>query len=164
MVTRSQMLWKGFWVREVSARCSFTFRKRNKVSWWQIWWVGVVRRHFCLILTQSCFCFLVRSCGTHLVDFLVRSRPCEVWWRWCQSRHQSPWKGCLIFTQRSSSTATETKAKRSLFWWLSWNWITTILLKWNRKQEVVGKNAVSWTIGWSDQQEYLTKINGNLSF
>jgi hypothetical protein len=32
MVTRSQMLWKGFWVREVSARFSFTFRKRNKIS------------------------------------------------------------------------------------------------------------------------------------
>jgi hypothetical protein len=32
-VTRSQMLWKWFWVREVSAMCSFTFKKRNKVSW-----------------------------------------------------------------------------------------------------------------------------------
>jgi hypothetical protein len=71
-VTHSQMLWKGFWVREVSARCSFTFRKRNKVSWWQIWWVGVMRKHSCLILTLSCFCSLVSewvSCGTHLADF-----------------------------------------------------------------------------------------------
>jgi hypothetical protein len=64
--------------------------------------------------------------GPILVTSWRGTDPCAVWWRWCQWNHPSPWKGCLIFTQRSSSKAT-----RCLFWWFSWTWITAVILKWN---------------------------------
>jgi hypothetical protein len=46
----------------------------GRVRWWGIWWVRVARKHSFLILTLSCFFSLVRSCGTHLANFLVWHR------------------------------------------------------------------------------------------
>jgi hypothetical protein len=68
----------------------FHFWEEKKVSWWEIWWVRVVRERPSLILTLSCFISLVRSWGTHLADFLVT--------------HGSLWSMVKMVSMKSSIT------------------------------------------------------------